>query len=260
MRPRLRRAFRVILGLMVVVAVGGAALVRWGNDLALVFESSAPSQSIGTTADGRLVNGKHLPTAGANFQTYSYLCAALGRNSVHGQVRAVVLDAYGTMQREHPAVRFLYGECSWPSGGRLRPHLTHRNGLSVDFMVPVKSADGPGVLKTGITNKFGYSVEFDDEGYCDSQNCHIDFDTMVASYLINPSKPQHNIDALCLEYLNYEKVPTSDLIGKGVKQITMREVPLEKVSFYACEDADFTLRLKEIFEPKLQKQCLIRDF
>jgi len=84
----------------------------------------------------------------------------------------------------------------------------------------------------------------------------VSFDTMVASYLINPSKSQHNIDSLALEYLNYEKIPTSDLIGKGKKQITMREVPLEKVSFYACEDADFTLRLKEIFKPKLQSAQL----
>ncbi len=79
----------------------------------------------------------------------------------------------------------------------------------------------------------------------------VTFDTMVASYLINPSNSQHNLDSLALENLNYEKVPTSDLIGKGKNQITMREVPVDKVSFYACEDADITLRLKDIFEPKL---------
>jgi len=84
----------------------------------------------------------------------------------------------------------------------------------------------------------------------------IDFDTMVASYLLNPSNHQHNLDALCLEYLNYKKVPTSDLIGKGKKQGSMRDVPLEMISFYACEDADFTLRLRHVFEPKLKEAQL----
>ena len=81
----------------------------------------------------------------------------------------------------------------------------------------------------------------------------VDFDTMVASYLLDPSNHQHNLDSLCLEYLNYKKVPTSELIGKGKKQVTMREVPLEKISFYACEDADFTLRLRHVLEPKLKE-------
>ncbi len=82
------------------------------------------------------------------------------------------------------------------------------------------------------------------------------FDTMIASFLIDPSQRQHNLDALSLQYLNYTKVPTSDLIGKGSKQISMREVPLEKISFYACEDVDMTLRLKNVFAEKLTKRDL----
>jgi len=79
------------------------------------------------------------------------------------------------------------------------------------------------------------------------------FDTMIASYLLNPTSRQHNLDALSLEYFNYKKIPTSDLIGKGKAQITMREVPVETVSRYACEDADFTLRLRNHFLPKLSE-------
>ncbi|MFZ5516815.1 MAG: DNA polymerase I [Candidatus Zhuqueibacterota bacterium] len=79
----------------------------------------------------------------------------------------------------------------------------------------------------------------------------LDFDTMIASYVINPSLRQHNLDALSLLYFNYTKVPTSDLIGVGKKQTTMADVPIEKVSFYACEDADFTQRLRTVLEPKL---------
>ncbi len=79
------------------------------------------------------------------------------------------------------------------------------------------------------------------------------FDTMIASYLLNPTSRQHNLDALSLEYFNYKKIPTSDLIGKGKTQITMRDVPVATVAKYACEDADFTLRLRNHFLPKLHE-------
>lgn len=86
------------------------------------------------------------------------------------------------------------------------------------------------------------------------------FDTMVASYLINPTLRQHNLDALALEHLNYVKQPTSDLLGKGKKQLSMQYVEVKKVAAYACEDADITLRLHEIFEPLLKKGNLIDLF
>jgi len=86
----------------------------------------------------------------------------------------------------------------------------------------------------------------------------VDFDTMVASYLINPSSHQHNLDSLSFEYFNYTKISTSHLIGKGKNQLTMREVDVEKVAFYACEDADMTLRLRNILEPRL-KQAELYD-
>ena len=86
----------------------------------------------------------------------------------------------------------------------------------------------------------------------------VDFDTMVASYLINPSSHQHNLDSLSFEYFNYTKIPTSHLIGKGKNQLTMREVDVKKVAFYACEDADMTLRLRNILKPRL-KQAELYD-
>jgi DNA polymerase-1 len=86
------------------------------------------------------------------------------------------------------------------------------------------------------------------------------FDTMIASYLLNPSSRQHNLDALSLEAFNYKKIPTSALIGSGKNQITMREVPIDKVARYACEDADFTLRLQKHFSPKLEQLGLTELF
>ena len=88
----------------------------------------------------------------------------------------------------------------------------------------------------------------------------VDFDTMVASYVINPSLRQHNLDALALTYLNYQKIPTKQLIGVGKKQISMAEVPIKDVSRYACEDADFTQRLRHVLEPKLNSYGLNKLF
>ncbi len=77
------------------------------------------------------------------------------------------------------------------------------------------------------------------------------FDTMLAHYLINPDM-RHNMDVLAETYLNYTPIPIENLIGKsGKNQLTMREVPLEKQTEYAVEDADITLQLKEHFQEEL---------
>ncbi|MGK0234447.1 MAG: DNA polymerase-1, partial [Psychroserpens sp.] len=77
------------------------------------------------------------------------------------------------------------------------------------------------------------------------------FDTMLAHYLINPDM-RHNMDALSEAYLNYTPVSITELIGKkGKNQLTMRDVPVEKQTEYAVEDADITLQLKEHFTKEL---------
>ncbi len=77
------------------------------------------------------------------------------------------------------------------------------------------------------------------------------YDTMLAHYLIEPDK-RHNMDILANSYLNYEPVAIEALIGKkGPKQLTMREVAIDKLVEYAAEDADITLQLKEKLHPLL---------
>ncbi len=79
------------------------------------------------------------------------------------------------------------------------------------------------------------------------------YDTMIAHYLIQPEL-RHNLDYLCEQYLGYEKVTTESLIGKkGKMQITMRQVPVEKLKEYSCEDADLTLQLKKAIDPELDR-------
>ncbi len=80
---------------------------------------------------------------------------------------------------------------------------------------------------------------------------NVDFDTMVASYCVAPHELAHNLDHLALKYLSLQKIPTSALIGKGKQQITMDQVPIDKVGEYACEDADVTFRLVPLLEKEM---------
>ena len=82
------------------------------------------------------------------------------------------------------------------------------------------------------------------------------FDTMVAHYLINPESKQ-SMDFLAEFYLKYKPVSIEELIGKkGKNQGNMRDLKPEEVSDYACEDADITFQLKQLFEPEIQKDHL----
>jgi DNA polymerase I len=79
----------------------------------------------------------------------------------------------------------------------------------------------------------------------------VSLDTMIAAFVLDSSRMQYGIDRLALDLLNIRKVPTSDLIGKGAKQISMQKVDLARIAAYASEDADVALRLANLFEPKL---------
>ncbi|HZX58899.1 MAG TPA: DNA polymerase I, partial [Mucilaginibacter sp.] len=79
------------------------------------------------------------------------------------------------------------------------------------------------------------------------------FDTMLAHYIIDPDT-RHNMDILSENYLGYKPVSITELIGaKGKAQGSMRDVEFEKIKEYAAEDADITLQLRTVFEPKLKE-------
>ncbi|NQT95181.1 MAG: DNA polymerase I [Candidatus Omnitrophica bacterium] len=88
----------------------------------------------------------------------------------------------------------------------------------------------------------------------------ISFDTMVASYLLNPSKLNHNLSDISLEYLGIKMTHISELIGKGRSQITMDKVPIPDISRYCCQDSDATFSLKSILEKKLKEKNLYELF
>jgi DNA polymerase I len=82
------------------------------------------------------------------------------------------------------------------------------------------------------------------------------FDTMIAHYLLEPEQ-KHNLDFLAQKFLNYSMLKIEELIGpKGKNQKSMRDVDIEILTNYACEDADITLRLKNLFEKNLENHNL----
>ncbi len=81
----------------------------------------------------------------------------------------------------------------------------------------------------------------------------IAFDTMVASYVIDPGRREHGLDSLALQFLDHKTITYEELTGKGKAQIPIAEVELDRCCEYACEDADLALQLAEIFAPELQR-------
>jgi len=111
-----------------------------------------------------------------------------------------------------------------------------------------------GVLEDEQVKKIGQNIKYDGEVLTfhgvDLRGIH--FDTMIASYVINPGLRQHNLGYLAQHYLNHKMINYSDLVGKGKEARIFSEIEMEKAMSYSCEDADMTLRLKAILVQKLR--------
>ncbi|HID09949.1 MAG TPA: DNA polymerase I, partial [Candidatus Latescibacteria bacterium] len=138
------------------------------------------------------------------------------------------------------------------------------------FYIPVGHILGPNVPWAKVRDVLGSVLE-DEKVEKYGQNVKYDmivlsrqgvepkgftFDTMIASYLLNPSGRQHNLEVLSLTYLGRKMVPISDLIGSGKKQRSFSEVPVEQAAKYSGEDAEVVLRLKEFLERELESRAL----
>lgn len=110
--------------------------------------------------------------------------------------------------------------------------------------------------------KIGHNIKYDVQTL---ENAGItltpaSFDTMLASYLLDAGTRQHSLSAVAFNQLGYQMQPIEDLIGKGKSQISMKDVDVEKVSWYASEDADITWRIKEILAKELKVEKLDKVF
>jgi DNA polymerase I len=111
------------------------------------------------------------------------------------------------------------------------------------------------ILENKDINKIGQNIKYDyhilkNEGITVAP---ISFDTMLASYVLNPNN-RKSLDKLAKRHCNYEMQPIKELLGNGKKAITFDKVPIDKASFYACEDSDYTFQIYKKLEHELNKE------
>ncbi len=118
------------------------------------------------------------------------------------------------------------------------------------------------VLENVEIAKIGQNLKYDYQVFkgCDIILRGIQFDTMVAAYLIEPGKRQYGMEALAEKWLNIRIIPIEKLIGTGKKQKLFSEVPVAEAARYAGEDAVIPLRLREVLQPILEERELIELF
>lgn len=117
----------------------------------------------------------------------------------------------------------------------------------LDKLKPV--LENPQIKKIGQNIKYDWIV-------LERNGINLDgvvFDTMLASYLLNPSKRAHNLDQIALDFLGHKTITYEQVAGKGKKAMLFSKVPLDKAVPYACEDADITLMVREVLMPKLKE-------
>ena len=118
------------------------------------------------------------------------------------------------------------------------------------------------ILEDGSLPKCGQNIKYD---MLILKNYGIDvqgviFDTMIAAHLLKPEARSYKLDYISQEYLSYRMQPITELIGRGKDQLSMTQVPLEKVTQYAAEDADIVLQLTPVLKKKLENAQLSRFF
>lgn len=147
-------------------------------------KTSAPSISKGSVSKGSLVNGKLIPFSGNNFHYFDTISYINGRAFLNNKVLNTVLESYSELEREIPNREFCIMECSNEHGGKMNPHRTHQNGLSVDFMVPLIRNDKP-YYKLDSLGRAHYLLEFIDDGTYDKDSTvRIDFELIAQHILV----------------------------------------------------------------------------
>jgi DNA polymerase-1 len=111
------------------------------------------------------------------------------------------------------------------------------------------------ILEDPKVGKIGHNIKYD---LLVMRNAGITLrgivmDTMIAAFLLDASRMQFGIDQLARDLLNFKKIATTELIGKGKEQVGMHRLPLEQVARYAAEDADVAWRLGELLRGKLSE-------
>lgn len=147
------------------------------------IDTNLESISKGTVGNGSLVNSRLFPFEGKNFFYFDSSSYLEGRAFLNHKLLDVILKSYSDLELKIPKRQFGIMECSSQHGGKMSPHITHQNGLSVDFMTPLKAHDSiySDLDKIGLAH---YFLDFNNEGkYVMDNTIEIDFDAMAIHIL-----------------------------------------------------------------------------
>ncbi|EKD76606.1 MAG: hypothetical protein ACD_43C00050G0004, partial [uncultured bacterium] len=115
------------------------------------------------------------------------------------------------------------------------------------------------VLENPAIGKVGHNIKFDYKVLLATSQITVQpiaYDTMLASYVLNPGSRGHGLDALAFVEFGYEMMSYTEMVGKGKTAQLITEVPIRKLAFYAAEDADYTWRLYETLRPRVAQAKL----
>jgi len=150
------------------------------------------SKSTGTVSTGSLENGKLIPFKGESFQYFDTLSYLSGRAFTNDKLKKTILDTYQELSTQLPGRQFFIMECSNQHGGKIFPHRTHQNGLSIDFMMPL-TKDNKDYYELDTIGKDHYWLNFDDDGkFTKDKSISIEFDLVARHILLLDEKARNN--------------------------------------------------------------------
>ena len=161
---------------------------------------------------------------------------------------------------KHPTRAEMVGiSFSWAEGEACYIPVSHRYLGVPEQLDKQKVIDAlKPLLEDAKLKKFGHNIKYDlivlaTEGVALKG---VAFDSMLASYVLDPSKRQHGLDDLAMEMLGHQNITYSDVAGKGAKQIGFDEVSIDVAATYAAEDSDITWRLTHALQARLRDETL----
>ena len=171
-------------GIIRLALIGSLVFVGVRSASQIFHKNKGASNSIGPVNAGKIENSYLLPYSGENFRYFSPLSYyILGRAYVHSTVYKTIIDGYQLCESACADIKFRVMECSNKKGGKMWPHRTHQNGMSLDFMTPLmrKGKQHKFFDRIGI---FRYTLEFDEEGVLNlNKKVSIDYETMAKHIL-----------------------------------------------------------------------------
>jgi len=154
-----------------------------------------------------------------------------------------------------PAQHELLPDSAPPSAAGASASIRNLPAIDSAELAPLRALlEDPRVRKTAQNSKFDTLVL----RRAGVRLAGVDFDTMIASYVLDPGRRSHGLDVLALEFLDHKMTTYDDLCGKGRNAVPYDECAVSAARDYSCEDADMALQLRALFEPQLDAYSLTK--